>query len=270
MAHLIIGSDPEVFLKDQEGNTVSSIGIIPGSKRNPFNTLHGSVQPDNISAEFNSKPSSSREEFINNHKLIMKDLLDIVSPLGLSLDISASVMAKPKILKGKGALLAGCEPDANVWLKALNPPPILKGGLRAAGGHLHISFDQADTGGLKAREDFIKCCDLMLGVPSVVLDTDKRRRKLYGKAGSTRFKFVANDDPYNGAEYRTLSNFWLRSEELMGWAFDRVSLVYSNLNELTKVSEANKDSIISIINTGDAKAADTFMNKYNSLYVGAI
>ena len=75
---LKVGSDPECFLRDRHGNLVSSIGLIPGSKSHPYKTPSGSVQPDNISAEFNSIPASSLSEFIENHRLIIKDLEDII------------------------------------------------------------------------------------------------------------------------------------------------------------------------------------------------
>ena len=37
---------------------------------------------------------------------------------------------------------------------------------------------------------------------------------MYGKAGCLRYK------PY-GMEYRTLSNFWLNSKELMAWVYQQ-------------------------------------------------
>jgi hypothetical protein len=268
---LSVGSDPEVFLRGSTGRLVSSIGIIPGSKVTPHKTTHGSVQPDNISAEFNSKPSSSRDEFITNHKLIMSDLEGIIKPLGLEVFITPSVIANKKLLTHIDAIMAGCEPDINVWLGKMNTPPSFNGGLRAAGGHLHIAFEQADAEGregIMARFDFIKACDLMLGVPSVLLDNDKRRRTLYGKAGATRLKFTRNGDSYNGAEYRTLSNFWLKSEELMGWAFDQVVSVKENLEALSSIAKENSESIISIINNGDTKGAKSLVKRYSDIYEG--
>ena len=271
--YLVVGSDPEVFLKDSSGNTVSAIGIIPGHKRDPFKTTNGYVQPDNISAEFNSKPATSKVDFIKNHKLILKDLEDIIKPLDLSVDIRPSVIAKRSLLEHPDARKAGCDPDMNAWTMIPNRKPVLVGGLRAAGGHLHISFDQADCEGeegIANRRVFILCCDLILGVPSVILDEDKTRKKLYGNAGSCRFKFKEDYDPYNGAEYRTLSNFWLKSEELMGSVFESVERVYNNLSELTEVCNKEGNNIINIINTGNSDLAKSFIKKYQSLYEGLV
>lgn len=53
--------------------------------------------------------------------------------------------------------------------------------------------------------------DLFCGIPSVLVDRDENarfRRHLYGKAGECRL-------PKYGIEYRTLSNFWLKSYMMM-------------------------------------------------------
>jgi hypothetical protein len=56
----------------------------------------------------------------------------------------------------------------------------------------------------------ITICDCLLGLPSIMLDRNpmqRERRTLYGMAGEYR-------KPDHGVEYRTLSNFWLRSPVL--------------------------------------------------------
>ena len=271
---LIVGSDPESFIRDRQGKLVSAIGIIPGSKRRPTPTPHGSIQPDNITAEFNSKPSSSLEEFISNHKLIISDLEDVLKPLDLHLDFISSVMADPSLLSHPDARKAGCEPDYCVWQST---SPRLKDyvnkhkpdyditNLRAAGGHLHISFDQAGDD-LEPRFNFVKALDMVLGVPSVILDTDNTRRTMYGQAGAFRPKFLGADDPYDGMEYRTLSNFWLRSEELMAWAYNGVRRVYDNLEELSDIATRNGSEIVSIINEGNKEKAINFCNNFGVNY----
>lgn len=266
---LIVGSDPEVFLRDVNNNLVNALHILPGDKGNPFKTKYGSVQPDNILAEFNSLPSSNVDEFINNHKLILSDLNDIISPLNLHLDFVASALADDDVLSDIRTRIAGCQPDFDVWrcssnaktykLRANMPANYWATNMRAAGGHLHISFDQADDDtSFENRFKFIKALDFNLGVPSVIHDPDNKRREFYGKAGAFRPKDKAKNDPYNGAEYRTLSNFWLKSEELMAWVYNRVVEVYENLDELASKAEYYSESIQKIINTGDSKSSKVF------------
>lgn len=266
---LIVGSDPEVFLRDKNNNLVNALEIIPGDKGNPFATAHGSVQPDNILAEFNSLPSYNLAEFVKNHQLILSDLKDIIAPLDLQLDFVASALAEESLLSDIRTRIAGCEPDFNVWfcksfkkhfnMKANKPANYWATNVRAAGGHLHISFDQADNDrNFNNRFKFVKALDYALGVPSVIHDPDQQRRKYYGKAGAFRPKDIKRDDPYNGIEYRTLSNFWLKSEELMAWVYGRVVEVYENLEELSSKAEYYSDSIQKIINSGDSESAKIF------------
>ena len=57
----------------------------------------------------------------------------------------------------------------------------------------------------------IPLIDLIAGIPSVLIDrsgNNKKRRKIYGKAGDFRYQ------PH-GIEYRTLSNFWIKSYTMM-------------------------------------------------------
>jgi len=67
--------------------------------------------------------------------------------------------------------------------------------------------------------------DYLLGVWSVLHDTDMRRRELYGAAGAYRPKKY-------GVEYRTMSNFWLRSPQLMREVHKRAQACYQFRNEL--------------------------------------
>lgn len=276
---LIVGSDPEVFLRDKQGAIVSAIDLIPGYKEEPYPTKHGSVQPDNILAEFNSRPARNVIEFVENHNLILSDLKEIIAPLDLDLDFVASAIADRELLSDPRACIAGCMPDFNVWKCRL-----LEGGgfklrpnkaanyfvtpIRAAGGHLHISFDQADEDySFINRFNFVKALDYNLGVMSVIHDPDNQRREFYGKAGSFRPKVKENNDPYNGVEYRTLSNFWLKSNELMELVYNKVVEVYENLDELAEKAEYYSSSIQKIINTGNSEDAKIFCKNENISWV---
>lgn len=263
---LLVGSDPECFLRDRSGNVVSAIGIIPGTKQRPHDTPHGSIQVDNILAEFNSRPSASLSEFITNHKLILKDLEEVIKPMDLRLDFIASILADESLLSDPSSRIAGCEPDFDAWHLSVNEPAdYLFNNTRGAGGHLHISFDQA-VGSPEARLKMVRALDLVLGVPSVIHDDDKERRKYYGKAGAFRPKDLQENDPYDGVEYRTLSNFWLRSESLMTFVYNGIVQAYNNLNDLSALAESLRDPIISIINSGDSSKALQFCKDYGIKY----
>ena len=265
--YFMVGSDPEGFLFDNSGKLVSSLGVIPGDKHSPHKTTNGYVLPDNITAEFNSIPASNVEDFVRNHNLILRDLDDIIKPLNLNMTFIASVMASDDILSDERAREAGCSIDFNAWSMSINEVADYSNtSLRAAGGHLHISFDQSENQEVDNRIKFVRALDLVLGVPSILVDDDIDRRKCYGKAGSFRPKFKDGSDPYNGVEYRTLSNFWVRSEGLMRWAFNGVKKVYDNLDDLSMRAESISEEIINCINNSDKKAAIHICNQMEIEY----
>ena len=61
----------------------------------------------------------------------------------------------------------------------------------------------------------VKILDIVVGNTCVIMDrapSQVERRKVYGRAGEYRL-------PAHGIEYRTLSNFWLRSYQLTHLVF---------------------------------------------------
>lgn len=110
-------------------------------------------------------------------------------------------------LSAKSRVL-GCQPSFNVYDSeatiGVNPSTYTK---RSAGGHIHLGL----TPDLMPERDRLPVLlDVLLGNTSVLIDRDENaaeRRKVYGRAGEFR-------RPKHGIEYRTLSNFWLRSKEL--------------------------------------------------------
>ncbi len=161
--------------------------------------------------EFNIPPSATRLEFTDNINYVLDYLTLHAKQFDCTLDISASNELDKKYLNTKQAKMFGCDPDFNVYLKEPNNPPSPKSSLRTAGGHIHIGFENPD---LEISEKIIYAMDMTLGLESITLDPDDRRREMYGKAGCFRIKEY-------GVEYRTLSNFWIGSDELMKWAFDK-------------------------------------------------
>jgi hypothetical protein len=64
--------------------------------------------------------------------------------------------------------------------------------------------------------------DILLGNTCVLIDRNEfavERRKVYGRAGEYR-------TPKHGLEYRTLSNFWLQSYQIMGFVFGMARFAY--------------------------------------------
>jgi hypothetical protein len=91
--------------------------------------------------------------------------------------------------------------------------------MRTAAGHIHIGwgngFDIGSREHLQACFRLAKQMDLYVGLPGLWFDKDSRRQRLYGKPGTFRPKTY-------GMEYRSPSNWWLKSEAKQEFVFDMV------------------------------------------------
>lgn len=206
-----IGADPELFFRNKiTGNFVSSVGLIGGTKEAPKPIGEGcAVQEDNVAVEFNTPPCDSMESFIASLDYNLNYLQDEAEKLGLTLAIEPSGLFPWEELETPAARIFGCDPDFNAWTRQQNPRPAnVAGNLRSAGGHIHVGFDWKKYN----FEQVVRAMDIFVGCEMLEFDTDTQRRELYGKAGAFRRK------PY-GIEYRTASNAWIKSRELMEWAY---------------------------------------------------
>lgn len=209
--NISIGADPELFL-EKEGEIISAEGLIGGTKYEPLAISDKGhfIQEDNVMAEFNIPPCKTAEELVYNIEFV-KDYLEVLANMkGATLNYSASATLDRKYLKTPQAKEFGCMPDYNVYSKRTQSVTNKRTDFRTCGGHIHIGFDDPDQ---ETSENVVLAMDAVLGLKSIFIDTDDKRREMYGKAGSFRFKTF-------GVEYRTLSNFWIASEELIKWAFD--------------------------------------------------
>ena len=225
-----IGCDPELFFVDKNSKeVVSAEGIIPGTKESPyFITDSGHMlQLDNVLVEFGIPPSETKDEFYNNIKFLMSYIKETYGDK-YEIGKMASAELHDRFLQSEQALLFGCEPDWNVWTMETNPSPCaLSKNLRSAGGHVHVGVKE-DEPEMDETINMVKFLDLTLGVPSVLIDPDERRKELYGKAGAFRFK------PYL-AEYRTLSNFWIHDRNLIEFVYKNTLKAFDLYNEKDKI-----------------------------------
>lgn len=210
---ITIGADPEVFLQDKVGNPISSIGKIGGTKHEPLPIKDGIfLQEDNVTVEYNIPPCSSAIEFIKYNSQALDIIAEKAKQLELEIKIQASVKMPKSELTDPRAWVFGCEPDFNVNTLEYNPKPT-PNTWRAAGGHIHIGFNGTNID----KVNLAKYLDATLGAIFSLLDDDTKRKKMYGQAGSIRFKEY-------GIEYRTLSNYWLKHPRLMQIVYETAEL----------------------------------------------
>lgn len=257
--NVTLGADPELFLYDSEKKEiVSAEGLIGGTKEEPLPiTDKGhSIQEDNVMAEFNIPPVTDAESFARELILVVKHI-DNMLPENLSTLVASSAYLDPKYLKTDQAMTFGCEPDYCAWTFEMNESPEEDSELRTCGGHIHVGYDNPNS---DDSIDIIRALDLFLGVPSVIMDNDRDRRKMYGRAGAFRGKDY-------GVEYRTLSNFWLGSKELMKWAFNATIAAIDWINAGNKIDKELGETISDCINTSNTSLALKLIEKYNLILV---
>jgi hypothetical protein len=214
---VLVGADPEVFVRNKQGRFRSAHGLIPGTKKEPYPVDDGAIQVDGMALEFNINPADTRDKFIHNIGSVLSQLASMVPDYEIAIVPTARFNHMHMKAQPKEALELGCEPDFNAYDERENPRPDGQTTMRTAAGHAHLGFiEGADP---KSPEHLQRCfmlaktLDLFLGIPSLMWDKDNERRAMYGKAGALRPK------PY-GMEYRTLSNAWLKDERLVGFVFD--------------------------------------------------
>jgi len=253
----MLGTDTEVFLKNKAGDYISSIGLIGGSKDKPLEVECGNLQEDNVLAEFAIPPASNKEEFIGYINKTFGILEAKVKEYDLEIEIKPSAVFPYDQLEHPLAQEFGCDPDYNAYTLDVNESPKHEnvGALRSCGGHVHVS-SEAIAKDENSRAEFVRILDLVLGVPSVVMDTDKERRKLYGKAGAYRNKDY-------GIEYRTLSNFWIQTQEHMSWLWDQVKKAEKMFDEGFRINFDIGSRVIECINNGDTDTADALIHEFN-------
>lgn len=217
----LIGTDPEVFLRDSSGKFVSGHDLIPGTKDKPFFVPDGAIQVDGVALEFNTAPAATADEFSSNIKSVMSSLHEhysnvrpdcvfAIEPTAFfDKDYFDSLPEEPKIL--------GCTPDFNAYTGNENSPPHTDEPFRTGAGHIHIGwgrgFSISDPDHFELCRNVVKQLDTILYPSSLLWDSDNKRRTLYGKIGAFRCKSY-------GVEYRPLSNAILKAEFIQKFVFD--------------------------------------------------
>ncbi len=262
-----LGCDPEIFGKYIAAPYIpaSFVNILGGSKEEPLPVLRTkyngcAIQEDNVAAEFNIGATADADEWVAQIRDVLAHIEKLAIPTGRTLDYgTASKFFPADQLDNEQARTFGCDPDCCIYTGNENEKPAATKNpdgseLRTAGGHIHIGCDFAK----EHKDKVIKAMDLFLGVPSVLLDDDVMRRSMYGKAGAFRPK------PY-GVEYRTLSNFWIKDEAHMRWAFNQTQrALVAAMDDLIPFDNANLWKAVEMcINSSSKIVAKQLAERFN-------
>lgn len=221
MLNITLGTDPELFLKDQSGKFVSAHDLIPGSKKQPHAVPYGAIQPDGVAAEFNTAPAQTADQFIHN----IDEVISAMTKQFQSLRPDLTVAITPTATFDREyfdtlpieATMLGCTPDFNAYTGEENEPPSTDEPFRTGAGHMHVGwgrgFRVTTEGHFEPCRNLVKQLDTVLYFSSLLWDSDDKRRSLYGKIGAFRPKSY-------GVEYRPMSNAYLQTKEIQRSVFD--------------------------------------------------
>lgn len=244
---ITIGSDVEVAVHNN-GVPVDVTGLLGGDKNDPVWYDNFNLQEDNVNAEYAINPVNNLSDWLAYHTEAIEQI-EYVLPTGHGILFDATTEYGDDALTSDNAKVFGCDPDVSAWSGQPNRTPSLNkaGNMRTCGGHIHVGVEGVD------KEELIKWMDVLLGMPSLFMDTDNKRRKLYGKAGSYRNKSY-------GVEYRALSNFWAQTQEGLEWAYIQTmkAVEYSNTGMLQEIP--NITNVPRSIDRYDLRTADTTLN----------
>lgn len=258
MNDVYLGCDPEFFFSPKDGD-----GIIGSEKILPQGGLYtsgGKVVVDGVQAELNPAATYCRQILKNNIAYCFQSLATQASSNKAKLNFSTTVKMKKEELDvlSDSSKVFGCAPSKNIKGDSkieVNPSTYL---YRSAGGHIHLgdiryyaegnslskpAFPKIHTA-LNSPELLVPVLDRILGNTCVLIDRDpgnKERRKVYGKAGEFR-------TPKHGLEYRTLSNFWLRSYPVMSLVFSLARYSVHIVAQSTKENNFAQQVIDSVPN----------------------
>ena len=236
-----IGTDPEVFLKGED--FISAERYFKGTKDKPEVIEPGfTLMSDNVAAEWTIPPANTADEFVASNVKMM-DYIRMHLDYPVDICIQSSAEFPPEELQTKNSMTFGCAPDETIFGMPCIPNA-KKTSLRSCGGHIHFETKRFDV------IRFVVGFEMLVHLPITMKDPDRERRKLYGKCGSFRIK------PY-GFEFRSVSNYWLTSEDLMVFVFNQMQKLEDF--KMPTIEEVNL--LQSAINEYDENAWDQLVNQ---------
>lgn len=247
-----VGSDPEIFVEDEQGKVVPAFMFLDGKESVEVEDSYW----DGFQAEFSTKPSHCIAFLADSTQAALRRLHAKVQTAGKGkwkLTDRSVVDVDEQFLQEIAPQFSqfGCTPSLNAYG---DQGPMLEGRLvpfRMAGGHIHIG---ARLKGVDV-DHVVKQMDKIVGVMSVALFRgmeDPRRRYLYGRAGEYRL-------PPHGLEYRVLSNAWLCHPVVMNfithvarisaavgmWGFNPTDITDEEAQEA--INDSNSDMALALM-----------------------
>lgn len=256
-----IGVDAEIFVVTPDGAVFNAEHLISGTKYEPT-VIEGSrtISADNILAEYTINPVETKDEFVKEISTMRSYVDSFIQEKGYRLDFSPARLDTKQALDTENSLILGCDPDFNVYKRMMNE--VTSGDateLRSSGAHIHCSWPTCNsTSNVEQIEKFIMACDLFLAIPFLFIEPNSERRKLYGKAGSFRFKQYTPE--LSGVEYRSLSGWAMSTDENLNFIWENLMKAIDFVNSDDEIQDPSE--IEEAINTNNLELASKLMRQY--------
>ncbi len=258
-----LGSDPEAFF-ERDGQIIGSEKVIPMKWETGVHPYMEQVARDGIQVELHPAPLTLGGAVPELRNLLAKffKYVDTVTPkTTVSFKELVEVSREELDSVSPESRMLGCQPSKNQYELPKAKVDGNRYRKRSAGGHIHLGLLGT---GLMAQKDYRErlpmILDWVVGNTGVLLDRDTgqvERRRVYGQAGEYRLQKY-------GLEYRTLSNFWLRSpvltELMYGLALLSADILIKTVTtkqdyELELLGKVNYKQAIRSIQMNDLKFA---------------
>ncbi len=255
---LLLGSDPEIFIKTKDNIIVGSEVMLQGDIEFDF----GKIVRDGIQVEFNPTPANNPNDFkenINKSIDVAKRIANDIN-LDVVLDQVVNITQETMDSLSDDSKVFGCMPSYNAYDNYIKlPKDASKVMYRSGGGHIHISSEDEEVREfiINNRDVIVKNLDRLLGMILLTYEnTDDviKRRTYYGRAGEYR-------KPNYGLEYRVPSNIWL-SLDIYNSIFILIerAIDMAMNNNTSLLDSISDEDVMDIINTGKKDKAETFIN----------
>lgn len=259
-----VGSDPEVFVEDENGNVIPAFKYLPDKKK-PLIGANGNntVYWDGFQAEFTTMAATCLDSHTASVAFGLKEVLNAALKVNPKAKLSTKTIVEipMEVLQtaDEKHVEFGCMPSLNVYGLKGGSYPAREVTFRPAGGHIHLGIGQKSD---EMIQQIVKSLDAILGVACVSLFAkydDPKRRALYGLPGEYRL-------PKHGLEYRTLSNAWLIHPMIKYIVFGlaRNAVMFGELG-LLKHWKATEQETIDTIMKCDVKKAQKILKKNKTI-----
>lgn len=280
---IYIGTDPEAFAVDGEGQLLPAFSFLDDEKT--ALVTQGKINPNDIVPRHMPYWDGFQGEFKTSARTCLSYLVDQIQhglhqidKLAKKKDEKAKVVATPVLpvppewmqKADKVHLQFGCAPSLNAYGMAGEIPidgrqiPV-----RFAGFHIHLAIKHVIQDGSEkfTYEDVVKFIDKITGVASVAALQgleDPVRRLHYGLAGEYR-------TPEHGLEYRTLSSAALWHPAVTHLMFNLTRAAYQiYVKGLQNLYVGDEKEVVEIINNLDVKGAKKLIKKNRDLFAGIL